>query len=790
MFADILHSTTLHSNYNAAVADVSIPSNNKPPLKLILSFLFHGTSSNILPLFFRLLFLFLTLNILSAAKSSYSTYSASSTDEILSLTKIAIDSLTQSLSHSTFLLFRFARDHYIVDLALFFALLVSLIFFRIFQRLYLWSTFEYKNAPNVKDHPSYQDPVLLDEAWSRAENVGWKPPTDQGNEIEEKNLIFFQKNHGLVNVTKDGSVVFQPRSGWCGVASITSALRSFPLCTTNEKRPPLPYLKMHKQGRYLELLQAKEMLQKLVFNKSVLVADESNDAAPTRGSPATTEWENMGGGQIESMEVVGGGKNGFPSYESFLHALRQINHPTQPARILAIYGRSPMFFCHDNLLSTKIKTFMMGHWSPIPAYLEEQNLVLVMDVNRDYGPRGYLVPPRRLFEAVNTRCCMNGDYRGLILLRPPPPHLPDADVANVAGSTLPPPSPPPSLLYDTTNISLAMGNLKREYYQHVARGGGSGSESSVIRWCHDDSCSISSVVSSHPVTFTNAAFVSNLNTLTVDDLKQHRRIFEDAVVPMRMTVRGCRSAAHFEQIKKMCETAGLVLFMNKTTTWIYRPTPLSCSATVPLKVPDGYYLEEIVTGDVDTIKQWGNIVVTSYGMPNSILRHGIRSSEHFGKVYEQVVHGKVEKGEACRGCLHQFVLRAKESSAVVASSTIFVNESGTTAGVFNICCMKEHRRKGIGKLMSNVVVRKATEMGCQQILLEASPKGEPVYKKLGFVKHVEEHGGVFLSLSIATKSCPWRTLWLLIEFVLFYKSYLLKLAVVMLVVVVSWFTYS
>jgi hypothetical protein len=50
------------------------------------------------------------------------------------------------------------------------------------------------------------------------------------------------------------------------VASITSALRSFPLCTTDEKRPPLPYLKMHEQGCYLELLQAKEMLQKLVRN--------------------------------------------------------------------------------------------------------------------------------------------------------------------------------------------------------------------------------------------------------------------------------------------------------------------------------------------------------------------------------------------------------------------------------------------------------------------------------------------------------------------------------------------
>lgn len=782
-FSEILHNTTPQSNFNDAVADVSIPSNKLPPIKLILSFLLRGTSSNLLPLFLCLLLVFVALNFINAATSSYTTcMSASSSDEIVSLTKLAMDSLAQSLSHSTLALARFARDHPVVDVALALVLLVSLIFFRLFQRLYLWSTFEYNEAPNIKDHPSYQDPALLDEAWSRAQQVGWTQPLDQGSEIERKKLFEFQEKNGLVNVTgKNGSVVFQPRSGWCGVASITSALRSFPRTATTTATA-LPYLRMHKYGRYLELLQAKQVLQKLVFDKS---------------GGAESEWENNGGGQIESMEVVGGGKSGLPSYESFLHALRQINHPTQPARVLAIYGRSPMFFCHDGLLLTKLKSYMMGHWSPIPAYLDEQNLVLVMDVNRDYGPRGYLVEPRRLFEAVNTRCCMNGDYRGLILLRPPPCLAKSPTAKKIKGSAVLPPSPR-SLLYDTTEISLAMGNLKREYYHHVARGGGGDDngddkddddENSAIRWCHEDSSSVMSVVSSHPVTFTNAAFAPDLSTLKLEDLKRHRRIFQTAVVPMRMTVRGCRSSAHFEQVKTMCEAAGLVLFMKKTTTWIYHPTPLSSSSKTELTPPEGYSLEEIATSDRNTIKQWGNVVVSSYGMPNSILRHGIKASEHFGKVYEHVVHGKVEKGEASRGCLRQFVLRMKRSSDIVASSTIFVNESGTTAGVFNVCCMKDHRGKGIGKFMSNVVVRKATDMGCQEILLEASPKGEPVYKKLGFVKHVEEHGGVFLSLSISTRSCHWRLLWLLIEFVLFNKHILLKLAVFALVVIVSLFTH-
>ena len=56
-----------------------------------------------------------------------------------------------------------------------------------------------------------------------------------------------------------------------------------------------------------------------------------------------------------------------------------------------MFGRSPLFFCHNGH-ALQLKKFVAAHWSPVIAYLEEDDLVLVMDVNSSYGRKGYLVP--------------------------------------------------------------------------------------------------------------------------------------------------------------------------------------------------------------------------------------------------------------------------------------------------------------------------------------------------------------------------------------------------------------
>ncbi len=55
-----------------------------------------------------------------------------------------------------------------------------------------------------------------------------------------------------------------------------------------------------------------------------------------------------------------------------------------------------------------------GHHSPIAAYLVDADLVMVLDVNRNYGP--WLVKPERLYQAMDTVDTTAGKKRGLLLI--------------------------------------------------------------------------------------------------------------------------------------------------------------------------------------------------------------------------------------------------------------------------------------------------------------------------------------------------------------------------------------
>jgi hypothetical protein len=57
----------------------------------------------------------------------------------------------------------------------------------------------------------------------------------------------------------------------------------------------------------------------------------------------------------------------------------------------------------------------VGHHSPIAGYLEDQDLVFVLDVNGRFGP--WLVPGERLFQAMNSPDSSTGASRGLLLIQ-------------------------------------------------------------------------------------------------------------------------------------------------------------------------------------------------------------------------------------------------------------------------------------------------------------------------------------------------------------------------------------
>lgn len=84
--------------------------------------------------------------------------------------------------------------------------------------------------------------------------------------------------------------------------------------------------------------------------------------------------------------------------EAFREALRSANDPSR--RIVVNFDRARIFGVGT------------GHHAPVGGYLEAEDLVLVLDVNRAYGP--WLVERARLQAAVDTR---DGERtRGLLVI--------------------------------------------------------------------------------------------------------------------------------------------------------------------------------------------------------------------------------------------------------------------------------------------------------------------------------------------------------------------------------------
>ena len=81
----------------------------------------------------------------------------------------------------------------------------------------------------------------------------------------------------------------------------------------------------------------------------------------------------------------------------------QLTHVNDPARRYVInFSRGPLFGTGG------------GHHSPLAGYLNQEDLVLVLDVNQKYGP--WLVKSDRLYEAMNTVDATAQKQRGLLLI--------------------------------------------------------------------------------------------------------------------------------------------------------------------------------------------------------------------------------------------------------------------------------------------------------------------------------------------------------------------------------------
>lgn len=168
-------------------------------------------------------------------------------------------------------------------------------------------------------------------------------------------------------------LLYQPQEGYCGQSSLLNVVRSIPTRSHLFRLPARP--------APMEAAEVRDMA-----------------AALQEFDPAL---------RIKSASFL----CNLPLAE-FRAQMRDLNNPA--VRIIANFLRAPLFF-NDPDDAKKVPLLLRlfgGHWSPLGAYLPEEDLVLVLDTNEQYG--NYLVPTQRLWEAVNTRQIYDGNSRGLV----------------------------------------------------------------------------------------------------------------------------------------------------------------------------------------------------------------------------------------------------------------------------------------------------------------------------------------------------------------------------------------
>ena len=105
---------------------------------------------------------------------------------------------------------------------------------------------------------------------------------------------------------------------------------------------------------------------------------------------------------------------GNEGYDLFLQTLRKANDPKKYR--LSVNFLRPALFGPPSptyLPSSCLLGLVGGHHSPVIAYSDVTDTVLVFDVNHNYG--SLVISSRELFEAVDTFDPLAGEHRGLVL---------------------------------------------------------------------------------------------------------------------------------------------------------------------------------------------------------------------------------------------------------------------------------------------------------------------------------------------------------------------------------------
>lgn len=214
--------------------------------------------------------------------------------------------------------------------------------------------------PSVVQTAEFHDGDLLHQAWMISPYNN-----DKSKDVPQK---------GVRDEIIRQAMCFQPVSGYCGLATVNTVLRSL----------PTPYFVSYPdQGRgYSMVSLAEYMILKCAPIPLINV-------------------------QVVFMECS-------TTLKDFRGLLKRYANASR-YRLLANFHRTPLFYSERSTEDEAYRRAYSGHWSPVGGLVStaKGDFVLVLDTNARYGP--FMVSLGRFFLAVKTETLQDG-YRGFIVV--------------------------------------------------------------------------------------------------------------------------------------------------------------------------------------------------------------------------------------------------------------------------------------------------------------------------------------------------------------------------------------
>jgi hypothetical protein len=144
-----------------------------------------------------------------------------------------------------------------------------------------------------------------------------------------------------------------------------------------------------------------------------------------------------------------------------------------------------------------------------------------------------------------------------------------------------------------------------------------------------------------------------------------------------------------------------------------------------MTTPPGLVIERV--GDVETIEKFCRVICIGFESPEFVREAFLDHSKSIGLDSQSVI------------CRYVGMLNGQP----VASSSMFLGAG--VAGIYNVATIPEARKRGIGTSMTLLPLLEARMLGYKAGILQASPMGLNIYRKLGFREYCKIKQYVWLN---------------------------------------------